>query len=183
MATEKQKPEIIIAVTGGVAAFKAAALTSQLVQNGVGVRTVMTKSAQQFIGQATFAALTGRPVVTDLFDPAYPLGAHIELARTSQLLCVVPATANFLSAAAQGRSDDLLSTLYLCFTGPVIVAPAMNCEMWDKPAVQRNVKQLIADGVIMAEPQEGWLSCRTKGKGRMAEPATIAELINTTLGD
>jgi phosphopantothenoylcysteine decarboxylase/phosphopantothenate--cysteine ligase len=174
-------PEIIVAVTGGVAAFKAAALTSQLVQDGMDVRAVMTKSAQKFIGPATFAALTGRPVVTDLFDPAYPLGAHIELARSSELLCVAPATANFLASAALGQSNDLLSTLYLCFTGPVIVAPAMNCEMWDKAAVQRNVEQLKQDGVKIVDPQEGWLSCRTKGQGRMADPDLIAKLIKSEL--
>ena len=176
-----ENPEIIIAVTGGVAAFKAAALTSQLVQSGVGVRAVLTRSAQKFIGPATFAALTGRSVVTEIFDPAFPLGAHIELARDAQLLCVAPATANFLASAAQGRSDDLLSTLYLCFTGPVLIAPAMNCEMWDKPAVQRNVEQLRSDGVHFVDPLEGWLSCRTKGFGRMADPETIATEIRSHL--
>lgn len=174
-------PQIVIGVTGGIAAFKAAALTSQLVQNGIAVRAVMTRSAQEFIGPATFAALTGHPVVTDLFDSAFPLGAHIELARSSQLLCVAPATANFLSDAAHGKSDDLLSTLYLCFTGPVIVAPAMNNEMWEKPAVQRNVEQIKSDGVTVIEPQEGWLSCRAKGTGRMADPESIAETIKKTL--
>jgi phosphopantothenoylcysteine decarboxylase/phosphopantothenate--cysteine ligase len=98
------------------------------------------------------------------------------------LLCIAPATANFLAKAAQGISDDLISTLYLCFTGPVIVAPAMNCEMWEKAAVQRNVKQLIDDGVEIIDPQEGWLSCRTKGVGRMASPEEIADVIVNRLG-
>lgn len=169
--------EIIIAVTGGVAAFKAAALTSQLVQNGYDVRAVMTPSAQKFIGAATFAALTGRSVVTEIFDPQFPLGSHIELARNASLMCVAPATANFIGKAANGISDDLLSTLYLCFTGPIIVAPAMNCEMWEKAAVGRNVEQLKSDGVQIIDPQEGWLSCRTKGMGRMASPEEIAEMI------
>ena len=169
--------EIIIAVTGGVAAYKAAALTSQLVQDGFGVRAVLTPSAQKFVGTATFAALTGRSVVTNIFDPQFPLGSHIELARTADVLCVAPATANFIAKAANGISDDLLSTLYLCFTGPVIIAPAMNCEMWDKAVVQRNVKQLIDDGVGVIGPQEGWLSCRTKGLGRMASPEEIAAAI------
>jgi len=176
--TEKN---IIVAVTGGVAAFKAAALTSQLAQNGYNVRAVMTPAAQKFIGAATFAALTGHSVVTDIFDPQFPLGSHIELARSSDLLCVAPATANFLAKAACGVSDDLLSTLYLCFTGPVIVAPAMNCEMWEKASVQRNVKQLLDDGVTMVDPQEGWLSCRTKGIGRMAPPEDIASVIEDKL--
>ena len=173
--------EIIIAVTGGVAAFKAAALTSQLVQNGLSVRAVLTPSAQKFIGAATFAALTGRSVVTEIFDPQFPLGSHIELARTADLLCVAPATANFLAKTANGISDDLISTLYLCFTGPVIVAPAMNCEMWEKAAVQRNIKQLREDGVKFVDPKEGWLSCRTKGMGRMASPEEIADAINKAI--
>lgn len=166
-----------MAVTGGVAAFKAAALTSQLVQGGYAVRAIMTRSATKFVGPATFAALTGRSVVTELFDPQFPLGAHIELARSADLLCVAPATANFIAGAANGTADDLISTLYLCFTGKVIVAPAMNCEMWDKPAVARNVEQIRADGVQIVDPQEGWLSCRAKGMGRMASPEEIAKAI------
>ena len=169
--------DIIIAVTGGVAAFKAASLTSLLVQKDYSVRAVMTESAQRFLGPATLMALTGRPVATDLFDPSMPLGTHIELARDAKLLCVAPATANFLANAANGHADDLLSTLYLCFTGPVIVAPAMNVEMWNQPSVQRNIEQLRKDGAHIVDPQEGWLSCRQKGMGRMADPETIAESI------
>ena len=173
--------EIIIGVTGGVAAFKTAALVSQLAQNDFGIHAVMTRSAHEFIGAQTFRALTGRPAVTDLFDPAFPLGAHIELARAAEILCVAPATANFMAKAAHGIADDLLSTLYLCFTGPVIIAPAMNCEMWEKPAVQRNLKTLTDDGVHIVEPGEGWLSCRQKGKGRMAEPNEIFEAISEAI--
>lgn len=173
--------EIIIAVTGGVAAYKSAVLTSHLVQHGFGVRVVMTPSAQQFVGAATFAALTGRSVVTDIFDPQFPLGAHIELARTADLLCVAPATANFLAKSANGISDDLLSTLYLCFTGPVVVAPTMNCEMWEKPAVQRNLTQIRNDGVHIVGPEEGWLSCRSRGVGRMLPPEDIALAIENLL--
>ena len=107
------KKEIIIAVSGGVAAFKAAALVSQLAQQGHCVKVVMTQSAQAFVGKATFAALTGNPVASEIFDSRFPLGAHIELARSADLLCVAPATANFMAKAATGISDDLLSTLYL----------------------------------------------------------------------
>ena len=174
-------PQIIIAVSGGIACFKAAALTSQLVQAGHSVRTVMTESAKQFVGPATFAALTGQSVADRVFDSKFPLGAHIELARNSAALCVAPATANFIAKAANGIADDLLSTLYLCFTGPVIIAPAMNCEMWDKPAVQRNIEQLKQDGVHFVDPQEGWLSCRVKGVGRMAEPDQIAKIVESHL--
>ncbi len=179
--SSKPSIDIIVAVTGGVAAFKAAALTSLLVQRDHSVHAVMTDSAQKFLGPATLMALTGRPVATDLFDPAMPLGAHIELARNSKLLCVAPATANFLACAANGIADDLLTTLYLCFTGPVIVAPAMNVEMWNQPSVQRNIEQLRSDGVHIVDPQEGWLSCRQKGMGRMADPEKIAETITEHL--
>ena len=170
--------EIVVGVTGGIAAYKTASLVSRLVQTGYGVRVVMTKSAHQFIGQATFAALTGRPVYTGMFDgqSEFPLGPHIELARKSDLLCVAPATADFLGKTANGLSDSLLSTLYLCFQGPVIMAPAMNCEMWEKQAVQRNIETLKSDGGQLVGPNEGWLSCRQKGAGRMAEPD---ELFNT----
>ena len=169
--------KIVVGVTGGVAAFKTAAMVSRLVQDGHDVLVVMTEAATHFIGKATFAALTGQSVVTDIFDPNFPLGAHIELARNSDLLCVAPATANFLSKAAQGAADDLLSTLYLCFMGPVLMAPAMNCEMWDKAAVQRNIDQLQEDGVNLIGPEDGWLSCRVKGKGRMSEPDAIIEAL------
>jgi phosphopantothenoylcysteine decarboxylase/phosphopantothenate--cysteine ligase len=174
-------PQIIVAVTGGVAAYKTAALTSQLVQSGHTVRVVMTSAAEKFVGRATFAALTGQPVAVDLFDPSFPLGAHIEMARDSRLMCIAPATANFLANAASGRADDLISTLYLCFTGIVLAAPAMNCEMWEKPAVQRNVQTLRDDGVQFVDPSAGWLSCRTKGVGRMAEPTDIFDAIHTSL--
>jgi phosphopantothenoylcysteine decarboxylase len=178
-----QGREIIIGVTGGIAAYKTAALVSQLVQASAGVSVVLTRAAEEFVGPATFAALTGRPVATRIFSPDEPLGAHITLAARAQLLCVAPATANFLASAAGGLANDLLSTLYLAFTGPVLVAPAMNCEMWAKPAVQRNVDQLRADGVQIIDPEEGWLSCRTRGVGRMADPTRIYAAIEQTLRD
>ena len=169
--------EILIAVTGGIAAYKTATLVSRLVQRSAGVTVVMSESAKKFIGLATFAALTGRPVHTRSFNRENPLGPHIELARDADIFCIAPATANFLGKVANGISDDLPSTTYLCCTCPVIMAPAMNCEMWDSPAVKRNVTQLKEDGVLMVGPGEGWLSCRTKGAGRMAEPDEIAAAI------
>ena len=169
--------EVLIGVSGGVAAFKSAILVSQLVQSGDKVTVVLTEAAETFVGPATFAALTGRPVSRHLFEPAYPLGAHIELAKRSDVFCVAPATANFLAKAAQGLADDLLSTLYLSFTGPTLVAPAMNNQMWSKPAVQRNVARLREDGVTIIDPEAGWLSCREEGVGRMADPERIAESI------
>lgn len=177
-----QGREIVIGVSGGIAAFKTAALVSQLVQAGANVTVVMTAAAEQFVGRATFAALTGRPVATRVFDEQlFPLGAHIELAERGQLLCIAPTTADVLAKSAHGLADDLLSTLYLSFTGPVLLAPAMNCEMWEKPAVQRNVEQLRRDGVIFIDPEEGWLSCRQRGAGRMAAPEKILAAIQANL--
>lgn len=169
--------EILIGVCGGVAAYKTAVLVSRLVQDGHGVTVVLTRSAKRFIGSATFRALTGRDVVRDLFDPRYPLGAHIELARAADVLCVAPATANLMAKAALGTADDLLSTLLLSYSGPKFLAPAMNTEMWGNIAVQRNVTQLKSDGYLFVGPDSGWLSCRDKGAGRMAEPDEIRNAI------
>lgn len=174
--------EIVLGVTGGVAAYKSAALASLLVQGGAGVTVVLTAAGRRFVGAATFAALTGRPVASRTFDPAvYPLGAHIELAARADLLVVAPATADFLAKAAHGAADDLLSTLVLCAECPVIVAPAMNSAMWGKAAVQRNVRQVEADGATVVAPGTGWLSCRQQGTGRMAEPSEILAAIEATL--
>jgi phosphopantothenoylcysteine decarboxylase/phosphopantothenate--cysteine ligase len=173
--------ELLIGVTGGIAAYKTAALVSQLVQAGARVTVAVSENATAFIGHATFAALTGRPVVDDCFAAAHPLGAHIELAERAELFCIAPATANFLSKAAHGLADDLLSTLYLCFAGRVLVAPAMNSQMWKHPAVQQNVALLRSRGVRIVDPEEGWLSCRQEGLGRMADPQTIVAAIQEEL--
>ena len=176
------KREVLIGVTGGIAAYKSAMLVSRLVQQGYGVSVMMTEAAEAFIGQATFAALTGRPVARHLFsEHQSPLGAHIDLTRRADLLCVAPATANFLSKAAHGAADDLLTTSYLAFQGPVLVAPAMNVQMWEQRAVQRNITQLRDDGVEIVDPGEGWLSCRDQGGGRMAEPEQIQAAIEKRL--
>jgi phosphopantothenoylcysteine decarboxylase/phosphopantothenate--cysteine ligase len=176
--------ELLVGVTGGIAAYKTAALVSRLVQSGAGVSVAMTEAATWFVGPTTFSALTGRTVSCSMFDdPQHPLAAHIELAERADLLCVAPATANFLAKAALGVADDLLSTLYLAFAGPVLVAPAMNAEMWKKPSVQRNVAQLREDGVHLVDPGEGWLSCRTRGPGRMADPDEIYAAIQRHLGE
>src|SRR3954471_4263286 len=163
--------ELIIGVSGGIAAFKTAALVSSLVQEGHGVTVVMTRSARKFIGAATFRALTGRTVVSQPFDAHYPLAPHIELADKGDLLCIAPASADLLAKAACGLADDLLSTLLLSFEGPIVFVPAMNTAMWEKPSVQRNIKTLREDGYRFIAPQPGWQSCRRSGKGRMAEPA------------
>lgn len=174
--------EIIVGVTGGIAAYKTAAIVSDLVQSGLGVTVVMTANARRFVGPATFRALTGRPVADRSFEQEdHPLGPHIELARKAELLCVAPATANFLAKAALGVADDLLSTMVLSFSGPLLIAPAMNTEMWNKPAVQRNLQQVIDDGAVIVQPHAGWLSCRDRGVGRMADPEDVAAAIRRLL--
>jgi len=164
--------EVLIGVTGGIAAYKTAALVSKLVQAGAGVTVAMTASATQLIGPKTFEALTGRPVALDLWAPLTP-HAHIELAERAEVFCIAPATANFLAKAACGIADDLLTTTVLAFSGPIVVAPAMNSRMWQKAAVQRNLQRLRDDGFIVIEPGEGYLSCGMVGPGRMAEPEEI----------
>jgi phosphopantothenoylcysteine decarboxylase/phosphopantothenate--cysteine ligase len=174
--------ELIIGVSGGIAAYKTAALVSSLVQRGHGVSVVMTPAARRFVGAATFEALTGRRVPRGAFDlREHPLGPHIALAERAELLCIAPATANLLAKMAHGLADDLVSTIALSFSGPVIVAPAMNSEMWGKPAVQRNVETLAGDGVHIVPPGEGWLSCRKVGAGRMADPDVIQDAIEGML--
>ena len=175
-----QECEILLGVTGGIAAYKAAMLASKLVQAGAGVTVIMTRSATELIRPRTFEALTGRSVRIDLFD-ATKIHAHIELSREAELLCIAPATANILGKMARGIADDLLSTVYLSFCGPVVVAPAMNCEMWVKKAVQRNWTQLKDDGVLFVGPESGRLSCGEVGMGRMAEPEHIFQVLQAVL--
>lgn len=174
--------EILIGITGGIAAYKTADLTSKLVQAGARVTVAMTDSATKFIGTTTFEALTGRPVYRHIFEPVeHHQGEHIGLARRAELYVIAPATANFIGRLAHGLADDLVTTLALTVTCPVLVAPAMNTEMWNKPAFQRNLKQVAADGIQIVEPGSGWLSCGQVGPGRMAEPAEILARINELL--
>jgi phosphopantothenoylcysteine synthetase/decarboxylase len=174
--------ELIVGVSGGIAAYKTAALVSSLVQQGHGVSVVMTRAARKFVGPATFRALSGRPVAGDVFERGqFPLGAHIELADKADLLCIAPASADLMAKAAHGLADDLLSTLLLSFDGPTLLVPAMNETMWQKPVVQRNIATLRDDGYQFVDPQAGWQSCRRSGMGRMAEPADIQAAIEKLL--
>ncbi len=181
------RPVVILAVGGGIAAYKSAALCSRLVQSGYEVRVAMTSSATEFVGPATFAALSGQAVATGSFDPAqWPLGPHIELAggtrrADADLLIVAPATANLLGQFAHGIAIDLVTTLYLQVGCPVLLAPAMSQVMWAKPAVQRNIQQLRDDGCHFVGPEQGWLSCRQSGSGRMSEPESIAQACDELL--
>ncbi|MDR0521565.1 MAG: phosphopantothenoylcysteine decarboxylase [Planctomycetaceae bacterium] len=172
--------EVLLGVTGGIAAYKSAALVSRLVQQHIGVTVVMTRSATRLVAPQTFEALSGRTVHTAVFGSGRS-HAHIELARNADLFCIAPATANILAKAACGIADDLVSTLILSFDKPVLFAPAMNTVMWNKPAVQRNIKQLRADGMQIIEPASGHLSCGETGIGRMTEPEHIAETILSML--
>lgn len=172
--------EILVGVTGGIAAYKTADLTSKLVQAGARVTVAMTEAATRFIGTTTFEALTNRPVHLSSFSPQeHHQGEHIGLARRAELFVVAPATADFIAKSAHGLADDLVSTLMLTVTCKVLVAPAMNTEMWNKPATQRNLKQLREDGIELVEPGSGWLSCGQIGAGRMAEPAELLEKIRS----
>jgi phosphopantothenoylcysteine decarboxylase len=172
---------IVVGIGGGIAAYKVATVVSRLVQAGHSVEVVLTAGATKFVGAATFTALCGRPAVTDTYDQRFPLGPHIELAEETDLLVVAPATARLLASCAHGLADDLLSTLYLTCTGSVLMAPAMSSPMWEKAAVQRNMTQLREDGVQFVGPEEGWLSCRKQGWGRMSEPEQILKAIDGCL--
>jgi len=177
--------KLLVAVGGGIAAYKTATLVSRLVQGGAEVQVVMTAAAAEFIGGATFAALSGRPVCNSIFAADhYPLGPHIELATNRDLMIVAPATADLLAKFSQGFSDSLVSALYLQIECPVLLAPAMSTPMWQKASVQRNVRQIIDDGAVVVGPEKGWLSCRQLGEGRMSEPETIlqraAELLDVS---
>ncbi|MBQ9127119.1 MAG: phosphopantothenoylcysteine decarboxylase [Thermoguttaceae bacterium] len=172
--------EILLGVCGGIAAYKAAALTSLARKAGLGVTAIMTEAATKLIAPKTFEALTGRPVATTMWGPnlAHP---HIDLARQADVFCVAPATANTMAKAAAGFADNLMTSTILAFTGTLIYAPAMNAAMWEKPATQRNVRQLIEDGATVVGPETGRFSCGEAGVGRMAEPEAIFEAIVAAL--
>ncbi len=168
---------LLLGVSGGIAAYKAAYLASRLVQQGHEIQVVMSQAATEFVQPLTFSALTKRSVVLSAAeDPSRPLG-HVELARWADVLLCVPATANLLARLAAGRGDDLLSLIYLGFRGPRLFAPAMEPEMWSHPAVQRNVKQLTEDGVFWVGPKYGRMASGLQGEGRLAEPEEIIDAL------
>ncbi|WP_188816560.1 bifunctional phosphopantothenoylcysteine decarboxylase/phosphopantothenate--cysteine ligase CoaBC [Calditerricola satsumensis] len=166
---------ILLGVTGGIAAYKAAALTSRLVQQGADVHVILTEAAARFVTPLTFQALSRNAVHTDVLEEKDPrVIAHIDLADRADLVIVAPATANFLAKAACGLADDMLSAVLLATRAPVLLAPAMNVNMYRHPAVQANLARLRAWGWHVVEPGEGYLACGWTGKGRMAEPEAIA---------
>jgi len=166
---------IILAVTGGIAAYKSAIIVRRLKDYGFNVRVVMTHGAQAFITPLTFQALSGNPVHTELLDPEAEAGmGHIELARWADLVLVAPASCDTLAKFAHGLADDLLSTLYLATKAPIWVAPAMNQQMWAAKATQRNLQTLVEDGVHVIMPDAGSQACGDVGLGRMPEPEQLA---------
>lgn len=167
---------LVLGVTGGVAAYKAAQLVRDLQRAGASVQVVMTGAATHFVGTATFQALSGKPVFTGAFDTRIDDGmAHIELSRNADAIVIAPASADFLAKVTHGLCDDLLSTLCLARDVPLLVAPAMNRQMWQNAATQRNINQLRADGVQVLGPDAGEQACGEVGAGRMLEPAVLVE--------
>ncbi len=181
--------KIALGVTGGVAAYKAAELVRRLQQEKLDVQVVMTRAAQEFITPLTFAALTGKKVITEMFgaEEAAPANVesaieHIAVAQRMDLLLVAPATADILGKFAHGIADDFLSALYLATKAPVAVAPAMNVNMWEHPATQENLAALRARGVHVVDPDEGYLACGMTGAGRLAATETIVKKVCAVLG-
>ena len=168
--------KIILGIGGGIAAYKAAELARLLMQRGHEVRAAMTPAAREFVQPLTFAALTGRKTLTDLFAIESAI-EHIQIAQENDLLAIAPATADLIAKLAHGLADDFVTTLYLAFTGPVVIAPAMNVNMWRHPATQANVETLRRRGHAIVEPESGYLACGMTGPGRLADPEAIAAAI------
>lgn len=187
-APAKQEPdslrhyEVILCVSGGIAAYKTAVLVSRLVQADCGVTVAMTRNARRLVGPATFRALTRRPVLTSLWraDVPSPFG-HLDPGEAADLIVVAPASANIIGKLAGGIADDLVSTLLMGADCPVMLAPAMNMRMWRHPAVQRNLAFLGEHGFALVGPEEGHLACGDEGPGRMSEPAVLFAAIRQTL--
>ena len=178
---------IALGVTGGVAAYKAAELVRRLQQERIEVQVVMTRSAQEFVAPLTFAALTGQKVVTELFGTEAPANVesaieHIAIAQRIDALVIAPATADIIAKLAHGVADDFLTTLYLAITAPVIVAPAMNVNMWEHAATRENVHILRGRGVRVVTPDEGYLACGMTGAGRLAGLEAIIDAVRESLG-
>lgn len=173
------KKRALLGLTGGVAAYKAAELARLLIREGIEVQAVMTESARHFVGTATLQALTGKPVFTDLWDASIGNSmAHIDLSRNMDVILIAPASADFIAKLASGIADDLLSTLCLARDCPLLIAPAMNRQMWENPATQRNLSTLGRDGVTILGPASGVQACGETGMGRMLEADELAESVH-----
>ena len=171
---EPDASEIVIAVTGSIAAYKTCDLVRNLTKLRYPVRVIMTKNALNFVGKSTFSALTDKPVYSDEYESQM---VHIELKRKASVFAVIPCSANMIGKFANGIADDLVSTTYLAAVCPVLIAPAMNPGMYSHPAVQRNLQRLKEDGVTIIDPLDGVVVCGDEGKGKMAEVEVIQERI------
>ncbi len=177
-----QNKHLLLGITGGIAAYKTAELVRLLIKTGISVQVVMTKAACEFITPVTMQALSGRPVFTDMWNSAVGNGMpHIELSRSANAILIAPASADFLAKLVHGRADDLLSTLCLARDCGLLVAPAMNKQMWESAATQRNIKQLELDGVTILGPGAGEQACGEIGLGRMLEAEQLLALVNAHL--
>jgi len=171
-------PNVLLGITGGIAAYKAADLASKLRQNGLNVTAVMTAAARQFVTARTFQYITGNPVVVSLWEPAGGFDPdHVAISEAASVAVVAPATANIIGKLANGIADDALSTILMAFDGPLIIAPAMNTQMYNNPAVQRNLQILRERGARQVGPGTGWLACGKRGVGRMAEVPEILDAV------
>lgn len=176
--TELSNKRILLGITGGIAAYKSAELVRELQRQGADVQVVMTESACRFVTPVTMQALSGKPVFTDMWDSRVPNGMpHIELSRDRDIIVVAPATASFIAKLVHGAANDLLSTLCLARECPLMLAPAMNRQMWENPATQRNVAQLHQDGIVVLGPDSGDQACGETGMGRMLEPSELTRAI------
>lgn len=175
----QKNKSIVLGITGGIAAYKAAELVRLLVKANINVQVVMTEAACQFITPVTMQALSGKPAFKDMWDASIPNGMpHIELSRAADAIVIAPASADFIAKLVHGSADDLLSTLCLARDCPLLVAPAMNKQMWENPATQRNIAQLTADGISVLGPDSGEQACGEIGIGRMLEPEDLLNLIH-----
>jgi phosphopantothenoylcysteine decarboxylase/phosphopantothenate--cysteine ligase len=174
----QKNKSIVLGITGGIAAYKAAELVRLLVKANINVQVVMTEAACQFITPVTMQALSGKPAFKDMWDASIPNGMpHIELSRAADAIVIAPASADFIAKLVHGNADDLLSTLCLARDCPLLVAPAMNKQMWENPATQRNIAQLTADDISVLGPDSGEQACGEIGIGRMLEPEDLLNLI------
>jgi len=173
---------VILGVGGGIAAYKSAELARLLMQRGGEVQAVLTEAGQMFVTPLTFAALTGKPVLTDLFAMKNQI-EHIHITEENDVLVIAPATADFLAKMAHGIANDFLSAIYLAFTGPVVIAPAMNVNMWNHPATQANVETLRRRGHVIVGPESGYLACGMTGAGRLADIEAIVEAVDRVLNN
>lgn len=174
--------EVVVAVCGGIAAYKVCTVVSRLAQRGAGITVVMTEAATKFVTPLTFESLSLRRVFTSAWESeGYPDPQHLRLTESADLFLVAPCTANTIGKIAGGIADDLVSTMVMSTDCPVVLAPAMNTRMWNNPIVQGNVKTLAKAGYEIIMPAEGWLACRTVGAGRLPEPEDLIDAVALSL--